>query len=180
MNTRLTRSGPLRREVERAAARGDAVRVCDAIKASVDMDALAPYLRTHAVEMSVYFDDTDMSGVVYHANYLKYFSRARADLIGIDNVARLYTGLGLDLVVHTAELTFLSPARLGNRLTLKTQLSLPTVHKLEFVQWAERTDDGGTVAEGRFRLVCVGKAGLPVPVPLAQMLRVTRAERRDG
>ncbi|MBT6176177.1 MAG: thioesterase, partial [Deltaproteobacteria bacterium] len=44
----------------------------------------------HAHPVQIYYEDTDLSGVVYHANYLKYFERAREHLIGPTELARLY------------------------------------------------------------------------------------------
>lgn len=71
----------------------------------------------------VYYEDTDVGGVVYHANYLKYFERARSDLlraVGVDQRAlRRETGGGF--VVRRAEVDFRAPARFDDLLTIRTR-----------------------------------------------------------
>ena len=53
----------------------------------------------HAHPVQIYYEDTDLSGVVYHANYLKYFERAREHLLGPTELARLYNEDGIGVVV---------------------------------------------------------------------------------
>ena len=60
----------------------------------------------HSHEFQIYYEDTDLSEIVYHANYLKYFERAREHLLGVDELVDLYYQLGIGFVVYKAELTF--------------------------------------------------------------------------
>lgn len=76
----------------------------------------------HRYALRVYYDDTDAGGVVYHANYIRWFERARSDLVellGIDQRAALDSGEGLYTV---AELTirYHRPARLGDAVVIET------------------------------------------------------------
>jgi acyl-CoA thioester hydrolase len=78
---------------------------------------------THRFPVRVYFEDTDLSGVVYHANYLRFMERARSDMLacaGIDQREAFDRGEG---VYAIADLTmkFRRPARLGNDLTVVSQ-----------------------------------------------------------
>ena len=75
----------------------------------------------HCHRMQIYYEDTDLSGVVYHANYLKYFERAREHLLGVDELVRLYYDDGIGFVVYKAELTFKDGARLGDSLEIRTK-----------------------------------------------------------
>ncbi|MBJ3761280.1 tol-pal system-associated acyl-CoA thioesterase [Maribius pontilimi] len=79
---------------------------------------------THAFPVTVYYEDTDMGGIVYHANYLKFIERARSDWVrarGIDQNA-LRDG-GLVFAVRRIEAEFLAPARLDDRLDVQTELN---------------------------------------------------------
>ena len=60
----------------------------------------------HVHPVQIYYEDTDLSGVVYHANYLKYFERAREHLIGPAELVRLLDEEGIGFVVYHVEMTF--------------------------------------------------------------------------
>lgn len=83
--------------------------------------------REHRFPVRVFFEDTDLSGVVYHANYLRYMERARSDMLavaGIDQRAALDGGEGVYVVADLA-IRYLKPARLDDAL-----LVLSTVRKV--------------------------------------------------
>jgi len=72
----------------------------------------------------VYYEDTDFGGVVYYANYLRYFERARTEWLrslGVDH-QRLAREEGLQFVVRRAELDFLRGARLDDELAITVEL----------------------------------------------------------
>jgi len=76
------------------------------------------------MNITIYYEDTDCGGVVYYANYLKYFERARTQYLeqrGL-SVAGLMKEGTLFVVVH-AEIHYQSPARYGDRLLIDTQMS---------------------------------------------------------
>ena len=68
----------------------------------------------HRFPVSIYYEDTDFSGLVYHANYLKYCERAREHLLGRDRLVRMWSETGMGFVVYRAELQFREPARFGD------------------------------------------------------------------
>ena len=77
---------------------------------------------THRYPLRVFYDDTDAGGVVYHANYLIWFERARSDLLerlGIDQRAALEAGEGVYAVAEV-HIRYLSPARLGDPVVIET------------------------------------------------------------
>ena len=78
---------------------------------------------TGRVQFPVYYEDTDFSGYVYHANYLKYFERAREELVGLQYVRELYER-GVHYVVYKMDLTFQAPARHGDIITVDTKMRL--------------------------------------------------------
>ncbi|MCG2839802.1 YbgC/FadM family acyl-CoA thioesterase [Sandaracinobacter sp. RS1-74] len=77
----------------------------------------------HRLAVRVYFEDTDLSGVVYHANYLRFMERGRSDLLqvlGIDQRAAHEAGDGV-YVVADLQIRYLRPARLNDDLLVETR-----------------------------------------------------------
>jgi acyl-CoA thioester hydrolase len=73
------------------------------------------------MEIKIYYDDTDAGGVVYHANYLKYFERGRSEYMrqrAIDPTEIAKSGLMF--VIVRAEISYISPARYGDTLIVET------------------------------------------------------------
>jgi acyl-CoA thioester hydrolase len=78
----------------------------------------------HHFALRVYFEDTDVAGIVYYANYLKYMERARSDMLrcaGIDQRAALETGEGV-YVVAEANIRYHGSARLDDALVVLSSL----------------------------------------------------------
>lgn len=78
---------------------------------------------SHLFSLRVYYEDTDMGGIVYHANYLKFIERARSDWVrarGIDQNRLRATGVVF--AVRRIEADFLAPARLDDTLEVTTVL----------------------------------------------------------
>ncbi len=76
--------------------------------------------REHHFHLRVYFEDTDFSGVVYHANYLRFMERGRSDMlacIGIDQRAAFESGEGVYAVAEMS-IRYIRPARFGDALTI--------------------------------------------------------------
>ncbi|MGL4235283.1 tol-pal system-associated acyl-CoA thioesterase [Tabrizicola sp.] len=76
----------------------------------------------HAVR--VYYEDTDLAGIVYYANYLKFIERARSEWVaslGIDQMA-LRASQGIVFAVRRLEADFLRPAKFGDDLVVETTL----------------------------------------------------------
>ena len=92
-------------------------------------DASTPYEgalkgRTHLFALRVYFEDTDVAGIVYYANYLRFMERARSDLLrllGVDQRAALEGGEGVYAVAEVS-IKYRSPARLGDDLLVVTDI----------------------------------------------------------
>ena len=79
---------------------------------------------THYFPLRVYFEDTDVAGIVYYANYLRFMERARSDMLralDIDQRAALEGGEGVYAVADVA-IRYRAPARLGDALLIATQV----------------------------------------------------------
>ena len=80
--------------------------------------------RTHLFPLRVYFEDTDLAGIVYYANYFRFMERARSDMIalaGIDQRAAFESGAGVYAVAE-ASIKYRAPARLGDELVVHTKI----------------------------------------------------------
>lgn len=77
----------------------------------------------HLYAVRVYYEDTDLSGITYHANYLRWFERARSDLLrmlGIDQRAAIEEGEGA-YALSEVNLRYLAPARLDDDVVIETR-----------------------------------------------------------
>lgn len=118
----------------------------------------------HRFAVTVYYEDTDLGGVVYHANYLKFIERARSDWVrslGIDQNA--LRAEGLVFVVHRIEADFLGPARLDDRLTVESRQVETSGVRLVLEQSVTRDDR--SLFRARVTLVMMDARGRPRRLP---------------
>ncbi len=117
----------------------------------------------------VYYEDTDTGGIVYYANYLKFFERARTEWLrnfGL-NQDKLAQEEGLIFVVHRATLDFLRPARLDDMLEVTVEpLKIARVY-VELAQEARR--NGELLARAEVRVACLRQRDLK-PAAIPQLL----------
>lgn len=112
------------------------------------------------MEVRIYYEDTDCGGVVYYANYLKYFERGRTQYLedrGLSVVDLLKEGTQF-LVVH-AELDYRSPARYSETLTIATKLVAIGNASLTFSHVIRERASRRVVVEGSAKLVTVDLNG---------------------
>ena len=119
----------------------------------------------HRFEVTIYYEDTDFTGRVYHANYLKYFERAREHLLGVEELVRLYREDGVGFVVYRADLTFKEGAYHGDRVAIVTEVRAESPYRAIFHQRALRAADGALLVEGEVHLVCVDARDKLVKLP---------------
>lgn len=118
------------------------------------MDSLKAAIRTSEdpwiegrLSLSVYYEDTDFSGYVYHANYLKFFERGREELIGTGFLRSMFER-GFHFVVGRAEISYHRPARHADRLEIVTRMRLSSsqVTLVEHVAYRQ-APEGGAASE---------------------------------
>lgn len=119
----------------------------------------------HLYAVRVYYEDTDLSGITYHANYLRWFERARSDLLrrlGIDQRAAVENGVGA-YALSEVHLRYLRPARLDDDVTIETRCSELRAASSRMIQRAFRRCDQGTelLAEAHLRVGFVTPDGRP-------------------
>ena len=121
----------------------------------------------HFFAVRVYYEDTDLSGVVYHANYLRWFERARSDmlrLLGIDQRDALERGEGFYTVAGLT-MRFAGPARLDDAVTIESTATEIGAASVTIRQRALR--DGQLLAEADIRVGFVSPDGRPRRQPPA-------------
>lgn len=90
---------------------------------------------THEFKLRVYYEDTDLAGIVYYANYLKFIERARSTLVRVAGVDQLVLqSNGMVFAVRKVIADYHAPARLNDELTVKTTLEQLTGAKIIFDQ----------------------------------------------
>lgn len=97
----------------------------------------------HYFPVRVYFEDTDLSGLVYHANYLRYMERARSDMLriaGIDQRGNLEEGEGV-YAVTGVQLAYRRPARLDDDLTVVSRVTKVGAASCSIHQGVRRGDE---------------------------------------
>ena len=126
---------------------------------------------THRLPVRVYYEDTDLGGFVYYANYLKFIERGRSEWLrelGIDQVA--LKGEGILFVVRRVLADYLSPAFYDDLLTVETRLLRMTPVRVVMSQQVMRADT--TLFRAEVTLACIGPNGrsTPIPAPVAAAL----------
>ncbi len=119
----------------------------------------------HQFECRVYYEDTDLAGIVYYANYLKFIERARTEFIrsrALDQT-RLRQDLGVVFVVRHLECDYHQPAKFDDLLIVATSLLEMTGARLMLQQTVTCT--GRRLFSANVTLACVAQSGGPVRIP---------------
>lgn len=122
---------------------------------------------THRIPIRVYYEDTDLAGIVYYANYLKFIERARTEWLrelGVDQMA-MKADQGLVFAVSRIEADYLSPARFDDLLTVTTTLHALTAARIVVDQVVSRADR--TLFRARVTVACLADSGRPARIPAA-------------
>lgn len=120
---------------------------------------------SHEFDIHVYYEDTDMAGIVYYANYLKYIERARSNWvrgIGIDQNA-MREADGVVFAVRRIEADYHAPARLDDQLVVRTEVQTVTGARLVMRQDVLR--GGALIFSAMVTIVCLHDSGQPARLP---------------
>jgi acyl-CoA thioester hydrolase len=126
----------------------------------------------HVMPVRVYYEDTDFTGIVYHANYLRFMERGRSNylrLLGADQhalfAAAEQEAPGFAFVVRSMQIEFLKPARMDDVLEVVTAYAEVKGASITLEQRILRGDELLIDARVRVAFVCDGRAR-PIPKPL--------------
>lgn len=120
---------------------------------------------THLFPVRVYYEDTDMGGIVYYANYLKYIERARSAWVremGIDQNAMREQD-GVVFAVRRVEADYLGSAKFDDELEVRTAIQTVTGARLVMDQKVVRGED--VLFAAVVTVVCIGEGGTPARLP---------------
>jgi acyl-CoA thioester hydrolase len=115
-------------------------------------------------QIRVFYEDTDFSGYVYHANYLKYCERARSDylrVIGVDQNAMFAAGQAF--VVRKMDCEFLRPAKFEDVLEVETKLVEMGGARFELAQIVKRGAE--EIFKAKVTVAIIGSGGRPQRIP---------------
>ena len=122
---------------------------------------------THFYAVRVYYEDTDLSGITYHANYLRWFERARSDLLrllDIDQRAEIEAGAeGGAYALSEVNLKYLRPARLDDDVVIETTCTELGAASCRMHQIAKRGDE--VLCEANLRVGFIALDGRPKRQP---------------
>lgn len=120
----------------------------------------------HLLPVLIYYEDTDFSGMVYHANYLRYFERGRSDylrLAGFSHAELLQEAEPLAFTIQRIEVDFRLPARIDDALVVRTVYSEMRGARLTARQDIHRGSD--LIARAEVHAACISMEGRPRRLP---------------
>lgn len=128
----------------------------------------------HRFDLSVYYEDTDLAGIVYYANYLKFIERARSEWVqklGIDQM-RLKAERGLVFAVRRIEADYLQAAKFGDRLQVSTRVLDITGARVRLEQTVER--DKEALFKAIVTLIALTDSGKATRLPAEFRLKLNK------
>ena len=120
---------------------------------------------THVLPVRVYYEDTDFSGIVYHASYLRFLERGRTDLLrlaGVDQSVLHADGEGISFAVRRMTIDYLKPARMDDVLQVETRTAEIRGASLTIAQRITRGDDVIVTADVSVAAIAGGR---PARIP---------------
>ena len=126
---------------------------------------------SHQFDLKVFYEDTDMGGIVYYANYLKFIERARSTWVaelGVDQLA--LQASGLVFAVKNISAQYLVPARMGDNLQVCSSVIMSTAARWVLKQTVKR--DGIVLFTAEVTIVAIGVGGSlkRLPIELRRIL----------
>ncbi len=121
-------------------------------------------MHQHSFNVQVYYEDTDHSGVVYHSNYLKYFERAREDVIGIDTLKKLWHDEGIGFAVYKLTVSYREGAVFGDKLEIRSTWINESEYRTVWTQEAWRENGTKAAVSAEIELVCLDGNKKLIPI----------------
>ena len=118
-------------------------------------------------ELTIFVEDTDFQGFVYHANYIKYFERARSNFLTINGISQNnLRQSNLGFVIKRIDIDFLYPAKLGEKLIVQTEVEKKSKARMLFNQKIISDDNKNQICEGSVEVCMVDiETKKPKPFP---------------
>jgi acyl-CoA thioester hydrolase len=131
----------------------------------------------HTLPVRVYYEDTDFTGLVYHANYLKFLERGRSDSLraaGVEHVALAQRTEPLAFAVRRVDIAFLKPARIDDALTVRT--SYPEIAGARITARQDIFRGAEKLVSATVEVVCIAANGRPRRCPADLIAAIDRQQ----
>jgi acyl-CoA thioester hydrolase len=122
--------------------------------------------KAHILPVRVYYEDTDVSGIVYHANYLRYMERGRSEflrLAGIHHMVMMANAEPIAWTIRRMEIDYAKAARLDDNLEVHTRYRTMSGARLTGEQWVKR--DGVDLVTAKVEAAIITMTGKPRRIP---------------
>lgn len=138
------------------------------------------HTHTHTMDVRIYYQDTDCGNVVYYGNYLRYFEQGRTHWLEEQGLSvKTFMDAGTLFAVVHVELSYRSPARYGETLTVATTLTAMRAASFTFAHEVREKTSGRLVVDGSARLATVDTQGKLIKLPKELRERLTQAIGAD-
>ncbi len=121
--------------------------------------------KIHIHPVTIYYEDTDVTGLVYHPNYFKYFERARSELFGGEQLRLIQEQQGISVAVYRADIVFKKGAVLGDRLEIHSQAEIQGNYRIVFHHKVMRANSQTPLVTATVELVCIKNERLVALAP---------------
>jgi acyl-CoA thioester hydrolase len=123
-------------------------------------------IQDHVLEFRVYLEDTDAQGIVYYANYLRYFERGRSEFLESLGVPMTeVTRPDCRLVVYEVRIKFRRPASLGDKIEVMTSMQRASEYRITFRQQVRRCGEDEALVSGEVDVVAIDQNGILKELP---------------
>ena len=124
----------------------------------------------HLFDVQIYYEDTDFSGVVYHANYLRFFERAREHVLGAGELVRMWRDEQKGFVVYKATQQFKEGAVFGDIVEIRSVARIKNEYRVIFDQKTIRKSNNHLLIDTNIKMIFIDTNHNPIPIPLNKKL----------
>ena len=114
-------------------------------------------MKTYHFPVRIFYEDTDHSGAVYYANYLKYMERAREEVLGIDVLINLWKEKQIGFAVYSVNVKYTEAAVFGDQLDVRTTFKMDSPYRAILSQDIWKKNAVKPSITGVIELICIDK-----------------------
>jgi len=121
-------------------------------------------MKEHIYTVDIYYEHTDIGGLVYHSHFLNFFEQARSNIFGLNNLAALLKERNVGFVAHDIHLNFQDGVTFGDTVDIKTTYEKNGDYKLVFHQSAWVRGSNKAAVNAKIEMLCIDKNKNILPV----------------
>lgn len=131
--------------------------------------------RCHSYPVQIFYEDTDFSGVVYHANFIKYFERAREQVIGANELRRLWLEQGVGFAVYRCDMVCNEGVEFADIVEVRSRVLIESKYRTLWQQEIWREGGSRPAVSGYIEMVCLNQQRQLTPMPTQLMAALLEA-----